>query len=212
MTATRDFPFIIKVCGITNLEDARAAVEAGANALGFNFYTKSPRYIPPARARQIASMLPASILKTGVFVNPSPEGLVNIAAEVNLDVLQLHGNSPVPELPTRYRVWKAMLATESAPSRNERIEAYLIDAPTPNYGGSGKIFDWTLATGFPYRAIIAGGLDGSNVAEAIRTALPQGVDACSRLEASPGRKDAQRVCDFVHAALAASRLIQELTL
>jgi phosphoribosylanthranilate isomerase len=245
MMAARDFPFIVKVCGITNEEDARTAVEAGASALGFNFYIKSPRYIQPTHARQIASTLPSFVLKVGVFVNPLLEQLITIANEVGLDVLQMHGESRVPEvsrsahndhgldapptgltssflfggaesvlctLPTRYRIWQAMTAGEPAPCANERIEAYLLDAPALDYGGSGKVFNWRLATGFPYRAIIAGGLDASNIAEAIQTALPYGVDACSRLESSPGRKDAQRVRDFVRAAVAASRLIQELTL
>jgi phosphoribosylanthranilate isomerase len=212
MMAARDFPFIIKVCGITSEEDARIAVEAGVTALGLNFYPKSPRYLQPARARQIASTLPDSVVKVGVFVNPLPEQLIAIADEVGLDVLQLHGQSRLPEMRPRYRIWKAIVAGEPAPCADERIEAYLLDAPTPDYGGSGKVFNWSLAAGFPHRAIIAGGLDGSNVAEAIQTGLPYGVDACSRLESSPGRKDAQRVRDFVRAAVAASRLIQELTL
>lgn len=200
--------FIVKICGITNEEDARAAIDAGANALGFNFYQRSPRSTTPQRAREIAASVLGDYLKVGVFVNASEPELLQTAAEVPLDILQLHGDRCALPLSTTLRIWRAIAAT-SPPPANAAIEAYLLDAPTPHHGGSGKTFDWTLAARFPHRAIIAGGLDATNVADAIRIASPWGVDACSRLESSPGKKDAQRVRDFIHAACAAAR--QEVT-
>ncbi|MBV9085639.1 MAG: phosphoribosylanthranilate isomerase [Acidobacteriaceae bacterium] len=197
-----DTEFIVKVCGITREEDACIAVNAGANALGFNFYKKSPRYITPGRARQIAEAVPAKYLKVGVFVNESQEELLAAAGEAGLDVLQLYGeNCAVPD--SEYRVWRSIPGASPTPARDRRIEAYLLDAATPDYGGSGKAFDWSLAARFPYPAIIAGGLDSTNVAEAIAAAVPRGVDACSRLEFAPGKKDAQRLRAFLAAALRA---------
>ena len=194
--------FIIKICGITNEEDARVAVDAGANALGFNFYTQSPRYVTPERASEIAKNVQGTFLKVGVFVN----SVGKLADEIALDVLQLHGNCP--NYPHR-RVWRAIRAGERPD--DPEVEAYLMDTPAESFGGSGKTFDWKLAGDSPFRVIVAGGLDATNVAEAIRTAQPWGVDACSRLESSPGRKDPQRVRDFVAAALSASRNLQEVT-
>jgi phosphoribosylanthranilate isomerase len=202
--------FIVKICGITNEEDARVAIEAGANALGFNFYRGSPRYITAARAQRIAQAVTGAFLRVGVFVNPQLDELLNASQEVPLDVVQLHG-SACPRLPAGYRVWKSIAGTAEAPDHDAGIEAYLLDSPTARFGGSGTSFDWTLAVGFRHRAIIAGGLDASNVTEAIRTASPWGVDACSRLECSPGKKDLQRMCDFIRAAIAASREFKEVT-
>lgn len=193
-------PFIVKICGITNEVDAGIAVENGANALGFNFWQRSPRYIPPKRAGEIAEAVPGEYLKVGVFVNASLAELREIAAQVRLDVVQLHGKCA---LSSSHRVWRAMAVTDPAPAPSPEVEAWLLDAPTPQYGGSGKTFDWSLAAGFPHRAIVAGGLEESNVAEAVRIASPWGVDACSRLESTPGKKNPQRVRDFLRAALAA---------
>jgi phosphoribosylanthranilate isomerase len=197
--------FIVKICGITNEDDARAAIDAGANALGFNFYRRSPRCITPQRAREIAASVPGDYLKVGVFVNATEPELLQAAAEVPLDILQLHGDRCALPLATSLRIWRAIAATSALPTANAAIEAYLLDTPTPRHGGSGKSFDWNLAARFPHRVIIAGGLDATNIADAIRIASPWGVDACSRLESSPGKKDAQRVRDFVRAALSAAR-------
>ncbi len=198
MTTAVDLPFVVKICGITNEEDARVAVEAGANALGFNFYRNSPRYITPHRAREIAEAVPGTFLKVGVFVNASEEELLKTGREVPLDVVQLHGRCDLPP----YRVWRSCGPEEyiEAPLP----EAVLIDAPSEGFGGSGKVFDWNLVARYPYRAILAGGLDASNVAEAIRIVQPWGVDACSRLESVPGKKNPQRVREFIEAAFAAS--------
>ncbi len=201
-------PFVVKVCGITNEEDARVAVEAGANALGFNFYPKSPRYITPARAAQIAEAVQGAYWSVGVFVNAPEEELMDIAGRVPLDVVQLHGEEcPLP-LSKPCRVWKSIAPGAKPSGRAAGIEAYLLDTPAPQFGGSGITFSWTLARRFPHRAIIAGGLDATNVVEAIGMTSPWGVDACSRLESRPGKKDAQRVRDFVRAALTAGRCLQ----
>lgn len=203
--------FIIKICGITAEEDARAAVEAGANALGFNFYPRSPRYISPARAREIAQAVPGDYLKVGVFVNATEIELLEAAATVPLDVLQLHGDRCAIPSGSSPRIWRSIVPTNTLP-QDACIEAYLLDTPTPEFGGSGRTFDWSLAKNFPHRAILAGGLDAVNVAAAIAALGPWGVDACSRLEAQPGRKDIQRMRAFIAAALQASHSLQEITL
>lgn len=191
-------PFIVKICGITNETDARVAIESGANALGFNFWPASPRFISPERAREIAAAVPGDYLKAGVFVDASSADLRETAAQVPLDIVQLHGNCA---LTGSIRIWRAIAATDARVEADRRIEAWLLDSTS--HGGSGQTFDWKLAARFPGRAILAGGLDGSNVAEAVKIASPWGVDACSRLESSPGKKDAQRVRAFIAAALAA---------
>jgi phosphoribosylanthranilate isomerase len=204
--------FVIKICGITSLEDARVAVEAGANAIGLNFYPKSPRYISVERAAEIAAFLPSSILKVGIFVVPPVAAGANdlvVCDQVPLDVVQLHGaDLPLSAL-KQFRVWRAC-SISNPPAPDPAVEAYLVDShlvdsPSPHFGGSGQTFDWSSAASFPRRILIAGGLDGTNVAAAIEAASPWGVDACSRLESSPGRKDPARVRDFVQAALAAFR-------
>src|SRR5205814_1659310 len=133
--------------------------------------------------------------------------------EVPLDVLQLHGDNCPAQLSSSYRMWRSIIAgdvnsseytnAEVHPAEAYCAEAYVFDTPSPQFGGSGKCFDWSLAERFAYRKIIAGGLDATNVADAIRATKPWGVDACSRLESSPGKKDSERVRQFVYAALAA---------
>jgi phosphoribosylanthranilate isomerase len=201
---------IVKVCGITSAAEAAHAIEAGANALGFNFYPRSPRYITPQAAHEIAESITARYLRVGVFVNPTEEELMEAASTVPLDVLQLHGDKLPLHLASSFRVWQAVQAS-ALPPLHPDVEAFLLDTPTPLYGGSGETFDWTLAAAFPQRFLLAGGLDASNVASAIRTAHPWGVDACSRIEAAPGRKDPERVAAFVHAAEAEFAATQELT-
>ena len=198
--------FLIKVCGITREDDAAVAVEAGANALGFNFYQRSPRYVTPERAREIAGAVRGDYLRVGVFVNASEGELRWMAEQVPLDVLQLHGGQSA-YLPAPYRLWKSVDPSMPVTDSASKFEAYLLDTPSEGFGGSGVTFSWQLAAGFPHRAIIAGGLDARNVAEAIAVARPWGVDACSRIESHPGRKDAQQVRQFVRAAQgAASKL------
>jgi phosphoribosylanthranilate isomerase len=189
---------MVKICGITTREDAVAAADAGASALGLNFYRKSPRFITPEEARAVAAGLP--VLKVGVFVDEPPEAVAAIAEQAELDIVQLHGS----ELPGRYRgrVWKAVRVTPSwsAASIGAGAEAWLLDGPAP---GTGASFDWSRAQGVEARIILAGGLDDTNVAAAIQAVRPWGVDACSRLEIAPGRKDMEKVKRFIEAALAA---------
>ena len=191
---------MVKICGITNREDALAAVEAGASAIGFNFYRDSPRYISPTGASMIAAKLPAHVWKVGIFVNESPETIARIALDAALDVAQLYGTSQARGI----RVWRAVQANESLLSHvnDATAEAVLLDTPSDDlHGGTGTSFDWSRAKGLPKHIIIAGGLDASNVRRAIEQAQPWGVDACSRLEKSPGLKDHDKVRDFVKAAL-----------
>jgi phosphoribosylanthranilate isomerase len=199
MRSAAGIEFVVKICGITQEEDGRAALEAGANALGFNFYRQSPRYLTPDQSRQLIGDLEGDYLRVGVFVNPTEAELNDAIAAMRLDVVQLHGkHCALP--PKGVRVWRSLVLPATVPAP-ESTEAFLLDAPSPKFGGSGRTFDWSLAARFPHRAILAGGLDASNVAEAIRTARPWGVDACSRLERTPGRKDAALVRAFVQAAL-----------
>ena len=203
MSGALPFPFIVKVCGITNKEDALFAVATGANALGFNFYAKSPRFISLGSAHGIACNLPDTVLKVGVFVEPTEAEVQAAIDRVPLDVVQLHGQH-VPSI--AHRTWRALSADTADPVESLMADAILLDSPTPAYGGSGETFDWSLATRFWQPIILAGGLDASNVAEAIEIARPAGVDACSRLEHSPGRKDSAKVRAFVETATLAGRL------
>jgi phosphoribosylanthranilate isomerase len=191
---------IVKVCGITTLEDAQACVDAGATALGFNFYPKSPRYVKPEVARGIADSLP--VLRVGVFVNEAPEDVVEIMNISGMDVAQIYSGP----LPKGVRTWRArnVDTTFDATELNDpQPEAFLLDAPAPGvHGGTGHTFDWSRVPSVNRNIVLAGGLDASNVARAIEIAKPWGVDACSKLESSPGRKDYKRVRDFIEAAMA----------
>ncbi len=205
MKNTADLPFVVKICGITNEEDARIAIEAGANALGFNFYPKSPRFLRPADAERIMNSLPGDYLRVGIFVNSSEDEMLKIADRLHLDVLQLHGERCDIPVSTQCNIWRAIAPNALPQTRDKRIDAYLVDTPTTDFGGSGKAFDWSLAVGRAYRIVLAGGLASSNVEEAIETVEPWGVDACSRLESTPGKKDAGAMREFIRRALAASR-------
>ncbi|WP_321477159.1 phosphoribosylanthranilate isomerase [uncultured Paludibaculum sp.] len=191
---------LVKICGITRLEDAQQAVEAGADALGFNFWPRSPRYVEPAAARSMIDALGGTVLRVGVFVDETAEHVRTVMDAAGLDVAQIHG-SPL-ELVNR-RVWQAWSATSEG--LRERIEAseaeaFLIDTPSGTLrGGTGKTFDWSLARNLPGRIILAGGLGPENVAEAVEQVRPWGVDACSRLETAPGRKDHEKVTAFLRA-------------
>jgi phosphoribosylanthranilate isomerase len=184
---------MVKVCGITRREDAEVAVEAGASAIGFVFYPRSPRFVTPEQAAQIGSGL--DVWKVGVFVDESAKAIEEAMHAAQLDVAQIYSG----EAPTGARVWKAfrMNGARTAPT-SMGCEAVLLDGPT-----NGLSFDWRQAKGIEAKVIIAGGLDASNVAEVIRAAQPWGVDACSRLESSPGVKDHEKMKRFIHTALQA---------
>ena len=191
---------MVKICGITNREDALAAIDAGASAIGFNFYPQSPRYLPPEQAREIAACLPRPTLRVGVFVDATPQ---DTAAFVDfLDIIQLHGSEAASEMPLHQKpVWKAFRIRpgfDMAQIEDYQVDAVLLDGPLP---GTGHPFDWSLAKGLKQRLMLAGGLDESNVQDAIRAVRPWGVDACSKIESAPGRKDHERMRRFIGAAL-----------
>ncbi|MCU0226190.1 MAG: phosphoribosylanthranilate isomerase [Bryobacterales bacterium] len=200
-------PTLVKICGITNLPDALVSVEAGADALGFNFFADSPRYVRPEVAAEIVRALPPTVRTVGVFVNASPAEVDVIRAQVGLDVVQLHGS----ENPAHYQgpatLWRAVRVEAGfQPSHLPHwpVEAVLLDGPAGAlYGGAGIPFDWQAARALPMPVIIAGGLHPLNVADALRQAQPWGVDACSRLESSPGIKDHMRIRAFLDAVRAA---------
>jgi phosphoribosylanthranilate isomerase len=199
---------IIKICGITNLDDAQAAIAAGANTLGFNFYPRSTRYIGVGDAAELMAQLPPGVLRVGVFVNESPARVADLVGRIGLHVAQLHGDETPDLYPAGVRVWKAARVDDQftwAAWETSPAEALLLDsAPAGMYGGSGQPFDWTRATGASRQIILAGGLDETNVRDAVLQVKPWGVDACSRIERAPGRKDHARMTAFIHAALEAS--------
>lgn len=199
---------IVKVCGITNAGDAAAAIAGGATAIGFNFYARSPRYLAPESAAAIVT--PAGVRRVGVFVNESREAVERIVRIARLDVAQLHGDELLADYPAGAAVWKAARVTaefDFATMLAAPAEALLLDGPAASlYGGSGLSFDWSLAAAAGRPVILAGGLDGSNVAEAIAAAHPWGVDACSRIESAPGKKDLKKMYDFLKAAREALHL------
>jgi phosphoribosylanthranilate isomerase len=188
---------MVKICGVTNRDDALAAVEAGASAIGFNFYRESPRYISHTGAAMIGEKIPAQVWKVGVFVNESPETIARIVLDAGLDIAQLHGSS----MARGVRIWRALSVADPT-AVTEAAEAVLIDSPVYGiFGGSGKTWDWTQVPHLEHKVIIAGGLDADNVRLAIEQAQPWGVDACSRIEKSPGLKDHDKMRKFIAAAL-----------
>jgi phosphoribosylanthranilate isomerase len=196
-----------KICGITNVDDALAAVAAGADALGFNFYKPSSRYIPPQSAREIIEQLPSSVLTVGVFVNE--EAAARIADEAGVAALQLHGD----ESPSYCRELAAdRYVIKTLPVSNDfdidviksyEVEAIMLDASDNKLrGGTGRTFDWSLArevSGLVPKLFLAGGLSPENIAEAIATVRPYAVDACSALEDRAGKKNHERMRAFIKA-------------
>lgn len=206
----------VKICGITNWRDAKLAIDAGADLLGFNFYPPSPRFISPSEARSIIRRVPSRVQAVGVFVNESASDVADWAALMGLDSVQLHGEEP-PELAAALsRLFPVLKAFRVRPgfrlSALARYRAaarhggFLLDSFSSRArGGTGRTFDWTLARRARRygRVFLAGGLTPENVAHAIRAARPFALDVCSGVEASPGKKDPRRVralMDAVHAA------------
>ena len=198
----------VKICGITNAEDAEVVVSAGANALGFIFYPRSPRAVTPSRASAICSRLPGHVARVGVFVNASPDEVNETAAMCGLSILQFHGDES-PEYCSQFGIMtmKAFRVRDretitSLPRYT--THAWLLDAYNPvQRGGSGETFDWQLAVAanqFGKLIFLAGGLTPENVVQAIRQVKPFGVDVSSGVETAPGRKDHTKVRAFVAAA------------
>jgi phosphoribosylanthranilate isomerase len=196
----------VKICGITRLEDAVAAVRAGADALGFNFWPRSRRYLAPETARAIARRLPPFVTTVGVFVDPSRDEVLRAAEASGIQVVQLHGNEP-PSLASSLPlpVVKAIHVADAsslAALASYEVSAFLLDSASPGYGGSGTAFDWDLAREVASSAtvVLAGGLTPENVGQAVRRVRPWGVDVASGVESAPGVKDETRMTAFVRAA------------
>jgi len=209
----------IKICGITNLEDASAAVEAGADALGFNFYRPSPRYIEPSAARAIIDQLPADRLTVGIFVNEeTPETVERIANSAGVAALQLHGDES-PEycerLSDRYLIKVFGVDADFDPRSvlSYDVSAVMLDVPDrKSRGGTGQVIDWQLAwqtSELGKKVFLAGGLSPENVLQAIELVNPYAVDACSSLEFAPGRKDHAQMKRFVAAVRSAEGRMQK---
>lgn len=197
----------VKICGITNLADAQAAVDMGADALGFNFYKKSPRFIAPKTAAEIISALPNGIEKIGVFVDPEMEQILSVVQM--LDFVQLHGDEEpefVASVSELAKVIKSLrVGTTFEPSSALLYPAvrFLLDSESAEFGGSGHTFSWTVANRFKELVpdfYLAGGLEPDNVADAIRVVHPYGVDVCSGVERTKGIKDHDKVEAFIRNA------------
>ena len=205
---------LIKICGITNLADAEAAVAAGAGALGFNFYARSPRYIAPAAARAIIERLPASVLTVGVFVNEDePAQVARVADEAGVMAVQLHGEESAAycaALAGRMVINALRVGAQFTPEEAARYgtHAILLDAFSPQaHGGTGLVCDWSLAErtrALVPRLFLAGGLTPENVGASVAAVRPYAVDVCSGVEATPGRKDLLKLRAFVAAVRAAA--------
>jgi phosphoribosylanthranilate isomerase len=199
----------VKICGITNLEDALLAAELGADALGFIFYAKSPRHITPEAAREIVAQLPPFVAAVGVFVDEAAAVVAELAAKIGLDWVQLHGQeSPGYCRTLGHKVIKGFRIQDEdslgqLADYRGAAQALLLDTyKKGQVGGTGEIFDWHLARkAKEYGPIIlAGGLTADNVAQAIAAAGPAAVDAASGTEAAPGKKDPAKLRAFFKAA------------
>jgi phosphoribosylanthranilate isomerase len=197
----------VKICGITEFEDARDAVLLGADAIGLNFYPGSPRYLDASKASKIIEKLPPFVTFVGVFVNhPDPTNLEDFALSLGLHAVQLHGNE-TPDycsMIQRVKVIKAMRVDQNFRVdvlRTYGNQTFLLDTCTPALGGSGKVFDWNLVYGANAfgSIIVAGGLTAENVSEAISSLHPFGVDVASGVESHPGKKDYEKMRRFIEA-------------
>jgi phosphoribosylanthranilate isomerase len=201
---------LVKVCGITNEEDAQAALEAGADALGFVFWPRSPRVISPLAAAEITRVLPASVARVGVFVDARVDDLARTADLVGLDLLQLHGQErpeacaglPRPALKA-LRVGPGFRAEDALAYAGVTAGILLDTLRADRPGGTGAAFDWALARGLRERLsflVLAGGLTPRNVVRALEEVRPHAVDVSSGVEKSPGRKDPEKLRAFLEAA------------
>jgi len=217
----------VKICGITNLEDALIAVEAGADALGFVFYEKSPRNITPETAGTILKQLPSNVEKIGLFVNRFEDAICAVADEAGLSAIQMHGHNENPHvadlIATQRPDLKIVAAISMRQPRPESwammwspdiVHAFLLDSgDSSKLGGTGERFDWQMTRpsvgviASLGRVIVAGGLTSLNVAEAIHILKPWGVDVSSGVESKPGKKDPEKVRAFVAAVRQAERLV-----
>jgi phosphoribosylanthranilate isomerase len=198
----------VKICGVTNVEDGLVAAEAGADLIGLMFYEQSPRHVTLARAAEISRALPRFLIRVGVFVNPSPDLVMRAISECQLTMLQFHGDE-TSEFCTQFGMMslKAIRIRDESSLQlleNYRTDAFLLDAhSSKGFGGTGEQFNWDLAVkaqAFGRPIFLAGGLTPENVAAAVQTVHPFGVDVSSGVEFSPGKKDPAKVRAFVAAA------------
>ena len=204
----------IKICGVTNVKDAGACAEMGANMIGFNFYSQSPRYIEPKLARRIVETMPPGVCAVGVFVDASAEEIRDTADAAGVRCVQLHGRTSsdtCSELAREFRVIRAF-STDSQ-FRPEEVSLFddcdvLVDAHHPNLrGGTGLTCDWPAARtarSFARFLILSGGLTEQNVGQAIATVAPHAVDVCSGVESAPGAKNHRALENFVTAVRTAN--------
>ena len=198
----------VKICGITRLEDARHAVDYGAAAIGFVFWTGSPRYIAPERAAAIIAELPANVATVGVFVNESVEGIKDVVGQTGIGTVQLHGNEP-PNYAAAIAepVWRAVGVHEAdrAIATWPADTTLLLDVVDPARRGTGQTVDWqgAAAVARTRRVMLAGGLTPENVSQAIEIVRPFGVDVSSGVEDSPGIKNMDKIERFLAGARSA---------
>ena len=199
----------VKICGITNLEDAKAAIGDGCDALGFVFFKNSPRYITPQKVKDVIRELPKNIIKIGVFVNGREKKIRRIAKICRLNMLQFHGRES-PEFCNRFKDYKIIKAFRVknrmglSKILKYRTFAYLFDTYTKSkFGGTGKKFNWELirhVDDIKKPIFLSGGLTEKNVRAAIKYVHPDWVDVSSSLEIKPGKKDPKKVKDFIKTA------------
>lgn len=197
----------VKICGITNIKDAVAAAEYGADAIGFVFQPKSPRAITPETAKNIISALPPFITTIGVFVNESKLEIERIIRYVGLNIVQLHGNEPPDACQLNRKVIKAIRVkdlTDLEPLKRYNVSAFLLDTYSPHtMGGTGQIFNWDIAVEAKKfgRIILAGGLNHENIEEAIKWVRPYGIDVATGVESNKkGEKDHKKLKLFIEKA------------
>lgn len=198
----------IKICGITNLDDAKAALDFGADALGFVFFRESPRYISPEKAAGIIAKLPVFATSVGVFVDEPLEKINNIVKAIGIDVIQLHGEEPPEACRLSKKVIKgirvkSLESLEPLAKYQNIVSAFLLDTFEPHMpGGTGQVFNWDIAVEAKNfgKIILAGGLTPDNISEAIRMVKPYAVDVSSGVELEKGKKDHQKMKLFIERA------------
>lgn len=196
----------VKICGITSIDDALAAVDYGADALGFVFYEKSPRYIPPEKAEQIIRQIPPFVTTVGLFVDLNRDKVEKITTQSNIDVVQFHGNESPEACLLSIRVIKAFRVKELSDLDSlgtYRVSAFLIDAYAEGlFGGTGQVFNWDIAIEAKKfgRIILAGGLTPDNIEKAVKLVRPFAVDVSSGVEMDKGVKDHKKLKLFIERA------------
>jgi phosphoribosylanthranilate isomerase len=215
----------IKICGITNLEDALTAVDAGADAVGFVFYEKSPRHIDPDTVREIVELLPSATEKVGLFVNQTEDTICRTVERAGLSGVQLHGDHEDPHVADLVaeqgglKIFAAISMNGPNPQgwamtwRPDVVHGFLLDSGSPSMlGGTGRAFDWRASVegvGAIKRlgnVVLAGGLNSANVGEAMEITAPWGVDVSSGVESKPGKKDPEKIRAFVNAVREADKV------